>query len=120
VSKINTQTIVFFLFICFVAFFAILNVTNQPQPEITEAAASEVRLTTSELVVINQQEAKLLELQSQIEKLTLEADNTAKTIENLETAKCSYKELKTCDALLLVTIPATETPVTDPKVQGVR
>ena len=75
-------------------------------------------MTTPELVVVNQQEAKLLDLQAQIEKLTFEADNTAKTIENLKSAKCSYKDLATCEEMLVFEDDNTE-PAPNPKAPGV-
>lgn len=70
------------------------------EPEITEAAASEVRLTTSELQVINEQEAILLDKQAQKEQLEIEIERTQQIIQMLEHAECSYQDLTTCTAII--------------------
>jgi len=102
-SKNENQKLAIKVILMFVALILIplaWQAVTAPQPEITEAAASEVRLTTSELQVINEQEAFLLDKQAQKEKLELEIQQTQQIIQMLEHAECSYQDLTTCTDII--------------------
>ena len=109
------------MLVCIVMIPLAWNALTSTKQEITPASASEVRLSTAEQVVINQQEAKLLDLNLQIEKITTEVETTKNTIQMLKKIECKYTDLKTC-VIAKVEKEKVEIIVekVDPKVKGLK
>jgi septal ring factor EnvC (AmiA/AmiB activator) len=118
-KKLITQLLIAFAFLILIplAWHAITNQT--PQGEIAEAS-SDIKLTTDELIVINEQEAKLLQLQKELSELENQLATTNHVITELRNGNCDYQNLDTCKPVLVFTNDNAEPTPLDPKAQGAR